>query len=63
MVMGESLILITTIVLRAQDLRPGAKIPKQERRPNAAMIFMSQKNHLREAASNGSMSVTDHSRW
>ena len=59
---GESLILIKTIVLRAQDLRPGAKIPKQERRPNAAMIFISQKNHLREAARNGSMSVTDHSR-
>ena len=40
--LGESLILITTIVLGAQDLRLSAKIPKQERQPNAAMIFMSQ---------------------
>ena len=60
--LGESLILITTTVHRAQDSRLDAKISKQGRRPNAAMIFMSQKNHLREAAPNGSMSVTDHSR-
>ena len=59
---GESLILITTIVHRAQDSRPGATIPMQERRPNTAMIFMSQMSRLLEAISDGNRSVTDHSR-
>ena len=38
--LGESLILSTTTDPVVYDLRPGAKIPEQERRPNTAMIFM-----------------------